>query len=1423
MTKKALKNYVFAISLSAAMAGGSILAAPFSIPALAAEQQTVLNAFEDPDYQAKPMVRWWFPDAWAGEDENDMIEEHIQKLAAAGYGGVEVTMLSNGTRLDSDDLKDYGWGTDNWVKLLKKVLKAANNVDGGFTVDITITAHWPTVINNIDPNDEEASKEIIKQVQALDLESIQDGKIKVTLPETKLSDSVDGLTAAPFIFVDELVDAYLIKSNGDGTYDYDTAVNVNEVVSAADEGIKAGVPDEETCAAYGLSYETVLSIYGQEPDGSADLTQSFNGKQDAEGNRARMQDVQYTYSLDTSLLSAELAEAVGNGEYVLVGTFCRGTGQVMSDGPFGGTSDVMYGRTYVSNYFTEKGTNSLLDYWEKNILSDSELVNMLKENGSCIFEDSIEAGVKSGGSFWSEQVKDRFSEEYGDTYREMLSLIITMGSECLTSQVESAEQLADISTGFQITLGKLYDEQHSAKISEWAKSFNYKYRAQCYAITGQDVCGSEMVTDIPEGDNSSKGDGLRKMASVINVENKESFSMEAVTATGNAKLNWADVATEVGQNYSDGVNHVVLHGTPYTKSVNGFIADWPGWTAFGNNFAGSYAIWRCDWDDMYNLNSYMARNQGVLQTGTAKVDLAFLNDSSTGSTLSSGNEFQELLDLGYSYNYFTEALMKSENAVVTNQVLAEQGPAYKALVVNSVSQISVSGLESVLEYAKAGLTVIFYNSDVSDVYGPETDVNSKARLSSVYDEIMQLSNVAVVSSKEELTNAIADLGVNSSAKYEAAYLETSRYTDETNGSDYYYMYHNTATAVSQSGMVSNGKADSAFKNADDIEVTVRLEGIGVPYELDAWTGDVTPIAEYTVNGDGTVSLDVELSGGESTIIALLNEKDEQLHGELSDGKIVYDDNGSLRYRSNIAGTETISLSDGTQSTVEVEASLDELDLTGGWLLKLESWGPGEAYDSAANIDQEKTAGSSVGNTVYVNPALSEVKTEEFAIDTLKLWADIDASDEQLANLGVGSMQEVSGIGYYTNSFTLPSDWTESTGAVLNLQYSQDMVPAVTVNGTTLDGFDNVSDRIDIGEYLQPGENTITIKLATPMFNRMLANGREAIGLAGDMNMTGTTAIDNGLLSAKLMPYTEAEIGQAADETATARSMLSSLCDQFGSLTGDTSYTEASRKALSTALSNAKAIAENESATEKEIMDAVAQLVTAAVKLEKVQDKQVSVDKTLLQALYNGVKSTGKGNYTDSSWNVFQKALTAAASMLTNTNAAQEDVSKAAADLITAINGLEVKVAEAAKIQLNKVYTVKNLKYKVTKTTKGSEEVSVSGVKSKKLGSASIGSTVTINGVKCKVTSIAANAFKNCKKMTKVTIGKNIKKIGKNVFYKCSKLKKIVIKTENLTSVGKNALKGINSKATIKVPKAKYSAYKKLLKSKGQKKTVKIKK
>ena len=144
-------------------------------------------------------------------------------------------------------------------------------------------------------------------------------------------------------------------------------------------------------------------------------------------------------------------------------------------------------------------------------------------------------------------------------------------------------------------------------------------------------------------------------------------------------------------------------------------------------------------------------------------------------------------------------------------------------------------------------------------------------------------------------------------------------------------------------------------------------------------------------------------------------------------------------------------------------------------------------------------------------------------------------------------------------------------------------------------------------------------------------------------------------------------------------------------------------------------------------------------------------------------------------------------------------------------------------------TASNGKYKITSVTKKSGAVSGGTVTylapcTKKVGSISIKNTVSICGIKFKVTAVANKALYKNTTITSLTIGKNVTSIGKYAFYGCTKLKTITIKSASLTSksLGTKSFSGIYSKAVVKVPKAKYSAYKSLLTKAGfAKKTQKV--
>ena len=119
---------------------------------------------------------------------------------------------------------------------------------------------------------------------------------------------------------------------------------------------------------------------------------------------------------------------------------------------------------------------------------------------------------------------------------------------------------------------------------------------------------------------------------------------------------------------------------------------------------------------------------------------------------------------------------------------------------------------------------------------------------------------------------------------------------------------------------------------------------------------------------------------------------------------------------------------------------------------------------------------------------------------------------------------------------------------------------------------------------------------------------------------------------------------------------------------------------------------------------------------------------------------------------------------------------------------KVKVGTKAKVAGNT--------YKVT--AKG--KVTLIAAK-KNVKSATVPQTVKIKGVSFKVTAIAANVFKNNKKLTNVTIGKYVTKVGNNAFKGCKKLKTVKF-AKGISAKTKKSLKKQIVKAGAKKAKFK---------------------
>ena len=240
----------------------------------------------------------------------------------------------------------------------------------------------------------------------------------------------------------------------------------------------------------------------------------------------------------------------------------------------------------------------------------------------------------------------------------------------------------------------------------------------------------------------------------------------------------------------------------------------------------------------------------------------------------------------------------------------------------------------------------------------------------------------------------------------------------------------------------------------------------------------------------------------------------------------------------------------------------------------------------------------------------------------------------------------------------------------------------------------------------------------------------------------------------------------------------------------------------------------------------------------IDDSKTDEPAEVLDQVKDAIKAAEnkkQSDYTKETWDAYQKALTDARAAAEKAGATKEELEmalkalKAAETKLEKVSGTQTQQPEtpateapAAKVPaVGTTKTVRKAIYKVTKSDAKNGTVTLVKLTNKNEKKFTVPASVKVDGVSFKVTEISKNAFKNNKKLKQVTVGKNVAKIGANAFSGDKSLKKLTIKSTKLKKVGKKAFKGINAKCRIKVPKKKLTAYKRLLKGKGQKAGVKI--
>ncbi|WSP86621.1 glycosyl hydrolase [Streptomyces sp. NBC_01235] len=765
------------------------------------------------------------------------------------------------------------------------------------------------------------------------------------------------------------------------------------------------------------------------------------------------------------------------GDWVLISYWIRGCGQQPESGPHSAPA------AYVVDHLDPAGTAAVTDFWERNLLTPT-LRGLLKAAGGAFFEDSVE--LETDGLTWTTSLPDAFEKHTGRPLLPYLpALILNSGNQVFAFEAQLTRQIRH---DFWETFSELFNRHHVRALRDWAHSLGMTLRVQPYGLQ-TDAIASAAILDLPEGESLGfkNLDDFRCLAGGRDMAGHTVLSCEAGAYNGTAySTTWDRFLRTMGGAYAAGVNQTVVHGFSYATAPG---ASWPGFAAFspyngGPGYGESWGPRQPTWQHMADISAYLGRVHGVLQSGTARADVAVFRQTGYAATGIGASWFTATgVPLGWTHQFLSGPLLDLPSATVSGGRLAPNGPAYKALFVEgdffygSTPTLAPADARHLLRLAEDGLPIVLLGAFDQPLTPGVPDDGDTDRLHELLTRLLSLPHVTRITDKAAVGDALTRLGVTPDVRHATAstLLNAHRVTRDA---DFYYL--------------CNGKHAETVKPpvaAIDHEVTLRHTrrtrgGMTIAYLLDPWTGEATRIARYTED-DGDVTVRVTLQPGQVMIVALGrpglfgDRNGARPHAIATDAPEMHFGARELTIRSTTAGTYTTRLSSGRTVTTTVP-SVPAPITPGQWRLDVEDWRPGST------------------------PTRTERVHRTLTLDTLMPWSRIP------------ELADSSGIGRYRTTIDLPPDWDSSHGARLELGQVSDTA-RVTVNGTCAPPLDRLQPVVDVGPLLRRGRNVIEVEVATPLVNRLR--------VAQPTVFAAVARQDHGLMGpVRLVPYGQAVVG-----------------------------------------------------------------------------------------------------------------------------------------------------------------------------------------------------------------------------------------------------------------------------------------------------------
>ena len=738
--------------------------------------------------------------------------------------------------------------------------------------------------------------------------------------------------------------------------------------------------------------------------------------------------------------------APDDGDYVLFAFYQYGTGEYYSP--------AATGKSYTINYLDKAGANALIDYWDANVLTD-DVQSVIDQIDECdMYMDSLELktkGPQSTGQLWCKDMLDEFSSRTGYDLGKYLPFLIKTGGDFGLSIVysfgnseESQKELDNMRREFYQVTTELYTENCLNVLSDWLHTKNMKLRAENSYGKTFEVTQPVEALDYVETESLEFGneiDDYRMMSGAAHVFNKRFSSETGAIFYANYMWNngyWRQIFY---MQYASGIQKTVTHG--YSAQYGPVErVSWPGYEGMQDQFSERFNKRQPGSVDYEELNTHLSRIQKAMEQGKAQIDLLMLRSDYNLNNLAfyftenkgldvyknmvhsnKGIYWQdtELQNAGYTYEYISPYVLNSDAISTSDGKINTDGVSYQAVVVME-NELPFESAQTLNELAKAGVPVVFVNNTQEIVGLTEVKTNTEAASTTGCNDGKDEELQALVASMKELDNV-------TTVDSEADAYEALKELCVDPRVEYGKSNAQVLSALREDEDVSYLYLyDYMYQDDDSYQGQITLDGNYEVYELDTWSGDVEMVEDCTTTGEKTL-LNVEINPGDVKLLILKPTEDVK------------------------------------EETVSEETEPEKVELT-GWDLTVDSFEPGEQLlRTETNEETGLTTTEATYDTNHVEIAAG-VQEE------LKPWKDIESIGE-----------EVSGIGTYKTTFTLPEDFESGRKVVFKADSFNYGTASLWINGEKVP-VNMDAAKADITDYVKAGANTIEVHVTSSLRNIM---------------------------------------------------------------------------------------------------------------------------------------------------------------------------------------------------------------------------------------------------------------------------------------------------------------------------------------------------